>query len=456
MAIIDLTQLLLPYGSRTIKVKATGTGFDDSDWSNTVTYQCLPMLSKKDASTLTIGNTRAAFTTYTLYDKNDTVLDTVSFSGSDGDTIDVDVTNFGFTQDAYNDVYCVASDGNDTYTSATFKFWYGNNIILGVSGLYNSTTALTRTDAAVGKTWTMTSNEITSDFDTLFPFNEMKRVTVDDNVMVYVPEMYWRLGYDSSGRLTDIAVAPEEITTLASGQVSAHSNAFYYGAYGGSYDSNNKMQSKSGVSRRYSQTRAQFRTAAQSNGTGYQIIDVLHTRILEMLFLIEFADKQSENIMWGYTSYNGQCGATDTLTAPSGQLANQGRMRWRYIEDFIGNGYEFFDGIVGQYVTADPTQYGDTPNVGVNYTGTSINGYNLAALQSPDVNNPLLLVPKEGVNNSSYNTYFCDYVNNPSGTYGGYRGRVGSVVNDGLFCWDVGVSVSASSSSIGSRLIKTL
>ena len=455
MAIIDLTQLLLPYGSRTIKVKATGTGFDDSDWSNTVTYQCLPMLSKKDASTLTIGNTRAAFTTYTLYDKNDTVLDTVSFSGSDGDTIDVDVTNFGFTQDAYNDIYCVASNGEDTYTSTTFKFWYGNNIILGVSGLYNSTTALTRTDAAVGKTWTMTSNEITSDFDTLFPFNEMKRVTVDDNVMVYVPEMYWRLGYDSSGRLTDIAVAPEEITTLASGQVSAHSNAFYYGAYGASYDANNKMQSKSGVARRYSQTRAQFRTAAQAIGTGYQLIDVLHTRILEMLWLIEFADKQSENIMWGYTNYGGNCGATDTLTAPSGQLANQGRMRWRYIEDFIGNGYEIIDGIVGTYVTADPSQYGDTQNVGISYTGTSINGYELAALQSPDSNNPLLLVPKEGVSNSSYNTYFCDYVNNPAGNYMIYRGRNNSASSKGLFYWGASV-VSDSFYYIGSRLLKTL
>lgn len=454
MATIDLTQLLLPYGSRTIKVKATGTGFDDSDWSNTVTYNCLPMLRKKDASTVTIANTRATFTSYSLYGANDTLLTTVSFSGADGDTIDVDVTNFGFTQDAYNDIYCVASNGEDTYTSTTFKFWYGNNIILGVSGLYNSTTALTRTDAAVGKTWTMTSNEITSDFDTLFPYNEMVKETVDGNAMVYVPEMYWRLGYDSSGRLTDIAVAPEEITTLSSGQVSAHSDAFYYGAYGGSWSSDT-LKSASGVARQYSKTRAQFRTAAQSNGTGYQIIDVIHTRILEMLWLIEFADKQSENIMWGYTNYGGNCGATDTLTAPSGQLANQGRMRWRYIEDFIGNGYEIIDGIVGTYVTADPSQYGDTQNVGISYTGTSINGYELAALQSPDSNNPLLLVPKEGVSNGSYNTYFCDYVNNPAGNYMIYRGRNSSNSSNGLFFWNAS-GVSYSFSDVGSRLIKTL
>lgn len=457
MATIDLTQLLLPYGNRTLKVKATGTGFDDSDWSNTVTYACLPVLTRIDGSTLRVSNLRAACSTYTIYDAtDDSVLETVSFSGSDGDHVDLDVTNYGFTANAYNPVYCVASDGNDTFTSATLKFWYGSSIILGVSGLYNSTTALTRTDAAVGLTWTMTSNEITSDFDNLFPYNLMVKETVDGNAMVYVPEMYWRLGYDSNGYLTDIAVAPTEME-CGSGQVSAHSDAFYYGAYGASYDGSNKMQSKSGVARRYSQTRAQFRTAAQANGTGYQIIDVLHTRILEMLWLIEFADKNSENIMWGLTSYNGQCGATDTITAPSGQLANQGRMRWRYIEDFIGNGYEFFDGIVGQYVTADPTEYGDTANVGTKMSGTNINqGYELAALGSPDPDNPLLLTPKYCISNSSYNTYFCDYAYVVDGTYVAYRGRNGSASNNGLSYWGVSGGVSSSAGSIGSRLLKLL
>ena len=455
MAIIDLKQLLLAYGNRTIKVKATGTGFEDSDYSNTVTYESLPIVSRYDGSTIRVSNLRAACSTYTLYSAvDDSVLDTISFSGSDGDYVDLDVTNYGFTSNAYNPVYVVASDGNNTWTSATLKFWYGTSLALGVSGLYNSTTALTRTDAATGLTWTMTNNEIASDFDSYFPYNLMVKETVDGNAMVYVPEMYWRLGYDSSGRLTDIAVAPTEFETFADGQVGAHSEAFYYGAYGASYDSNSKMQSKSGVSRKYSQTRAQFRTAATSVGTGYQLIDVYHTRILEMLWLIEFAQKNSESVMWGYTSYGGACGATDTLTSPSGQLANQGRMRWRYIEDFIGNGYEFFDGIVGQYVTDNPSQYGDTNGVGTSFTISGSSGYELAALGSPDSNNPLLLVPKELVSNSSYNTHYCDAIYFASGAYVYDRGR-SSYSDDGLFYWDYS-GVSYSSSDIGSRLMKAL
>lgn len=455
MATIDLAQLLLPYGNNTIKVKATGTGFTDSDWSNSVTYACLPMLSRVDSTTLRVGNLRSVCSTYTIYSAvDDSVLDTISFSGSDGDYEDVDVSTFGFTSNAYNPVYCIASDGNDTYTSVIFNFWYGTAYIYGVSGLYDSTPALTRTDDAVGKTWTMTSNEIASDFDTLFPYNLMVKETVDGNAMVYVPEMYWRLGYDSSGYLTDIAVSPTEITTLGSGQISAHTNPFYYGAYGGAWD-NDVLKSKSGVYRQYSKTRAQFRTAAQANGTGYQLIDVLHTKILEMLWLIEFADKNSENIMWGFTTYGGNCGATDTITAPSGQLANQGRMRWRYIEDFIGNGLEFIDGIIGNYVTADPTQYGDTANVGI-YCN-AVNG-ELSALGSPDKKNPLLLVPILGVGNNSYNTYFCDQTYFYSATaYVLCRGRSAATNTTGLFYWNGGLGGSnASAYDVSSRIIKIL
>ena len=453
MAELDLLSLLIPYGNKTIKVKATGTGYDDSDFSNSVSYVSRPILVREDADTIRITNCRAACTTYNLYDINNNLLATESFSGADGDYIDVSVTGFGWTANTSNKVYCVASDGVNDYTSNTYAHWYGAAVVLGVSGLYSSTTALTRTDAAVGLTWTMTNNEIASDFDNYFPYNMMVKETVDGNAMVYVPEMYWRIGYDDNGYITDVAVSPSAFEAQ-SGKLRAHSDAFYYGAYGASYSSG-VMQSKSGIARQSSQTIAQFRTAANNAGTGYQLIDVYHTRILELLWLIEFADKQSENIMWGYTSYNGQCGATDTLTSPSGQTAAKGRMRWRYIEDFIGNGYEFFDGIYGMSVTSDPQYFGESTTGKTEFTGTSIGGYELAALGFADTNNPLLIVPKLGVSNGSYNTYFCDYVYVLSGAYIYYRGRNDSSASNGLFYWN-NASVSASYIGIGSRLLKTL
>ena len=323
-------------------------------------------------------------------------------------------------------------------------------IILGVTGLYQSSTSLTRTDDAVGMTWSMVNNEIVSDFDSVFPFNKMKKQTVDGNEMVYVPKMYWRFTKDASDYITSVAVSNMPFVAQ-SGQVVGQTEAFYYGAYKGSV-SNSKLSSKTGVAPQYSQTRATFRTQAQANGSGYQIVDLVHTNILEMLWLIEFATKNSDSVMKGYT-YGGTTGATDNLTKPSGQLSVGGRMRYRYIEDFIGNGYEFFDGITGYYATANPSQYADS-QVGTQFSGSGIaNEWNLNALGFVDETQPLLIVPKLALSNTSYNTYFCDQVTCESGERVYMRGRNSTGSYDGLCSW-LSYAYTFTHASVGSRLIK--
>ena len=358
-----------------------------------------------------------------------------------------------FTTEGSYQVSVVARATNYTDSNASNTVTYNIGVvakpIYGVSGLYNSTTALTRTDDAVGMTWAMSNNEISSDFDNVFPYNQMVRETINGNVFVKIPAMYWRIGYDANNYITDIAVSEGEMTAGAN-QVVVQTSAFYYGAYGASQASS-VMKSVSGVSRQYSQTRATFRSQATANGTGYTLIDVLHTRIVEFLWLIEFADKNSENIMWGFTSYGGACGATDNLTSPSGQLAAQGRMRWRYIEDFIGNGREFFDGIAGLYVTANPSQYGDTTGVGTAFAvGGAGSGNELAALGIVDMTNPLLATPAYTVSNSSFNTYFCDGVYTTNTVF--CRGRNYARAYRGLFCWRSS-NVGDSDYDVGSRLL---
>ena len=451
MAKLDLKSLLLPYGMHTIKAKAKGTGYTDSEFSNAVNYESKPICVYYNSTTMRIINCRAVATQYNIYNEAGELLTTMAYSGEDGGYIDVDVASLGLTSGEHNKLYCEAVVGGNTYASDILPFWYGESYILGVSDLYVSATACTRTDDATELTWVMTDNEISSDFDNYFPYSKMKKVTIGDNEFVYVPMMYWRLGYNDDGYLTDVAVSPVEMEA-GDNQVIARSDAFYYGAYGASVSSS-VMKSKSGVSRQYNNTRANFRTYAENNGANYHLIDVLHTRILELLWLIEFADKNSENIMWGYTSYGGACGATDTLTQPSGQIASQGRMRWRYIEDFIGNGWEFFDGITGAFVTSDVEKYGDT-NEGVQWVNSGRSNYYLTALGSLDGENPLLLVPMGGSGSSS--TYFCDsYSVNYSTTtpYVAYRGRGNAGTGCGLFYWYVSSSVSSTGSSIGSRLL---
>ena len=442
----DLLQFHMPYGQVQITAKAKADGYTDSDISNTVTYNSRPYISRKDGTTLQITNCRAAATNYEIY-LDGTKVGDVAYSGVDGGTLDVDITTLGFTQSAINKVYVKGTGtGVEDNQSETLSFWYGDNVILGVSGLYQSEPTLTRTDNAVGLTWSMSNNVISSDFDNKFPYNLMQRETIDGDVFVYIPEMYWRIGYDNNHYITDIAVAPAAME-VGENQILAHSDEFYYGAYGASV-MDNVMHSKSGVSRKYLMSCENFRIAAKARGAKYRQLDLYHMRILDFLWLIEFATKNSDTVMMGYTNYNGMCGETDSLTVPSGQLSSGGRMRWRYIEDFIGNGYEFFDGAYDLGATQNESKYGQTVS-DVTYSPIG-SGYCLSALKI-DEKYPLLAVPGSYVNNN-FNTYFCDQVRCEPGGWVYYRGRSDTSETDGLFQWHY-CYASGGYDNFGSRLL---
>lgn len=319
--------------------------------------------------------------------------------------------------------------------------------IYGVSGLYQSDPALTRTDDAVGMSWTMNDNIILSDFDDVFPYNQMVRKTIDGDVFVKIPAMYFRIGRNSDGYITDLAVSEDKMIA-GENQVVAHVDAFYFGAYGASV-LNEKMYSKTGVARTSRVSCGNFRTYAKARGTKYRQLDLYHMRVLDFLWLIEFATKDSDAVMRGYTSDDGTCGATDNLTVPSGQLSSDGRMRWRYIEDFVGNGLEFFDGAYGLGATQDESKYGQQVT-DVTYLPTP-NGHCLSALKISDTY-PLLAVPGESVKNSYYDTFFCDFVNCASGDIVYSHGRCYSGVDYGLFRWD-SYNAPGEYAAIGSRLL---
>lgn len=73
--------------------------------------------------------------------------------------------------------------------------------IYGVEWTNDASTTMTRTDDAVGMTYTNNSGKFTSDFDNVFPYNQMKRQTIGGNVFVKIPAMWFRVGYDNSKKL---------------------------------------------------------------------------------------------------------------------------------------------------------------------------------------------------------------------------------------------------------------
>ena len=297
--------------------------------------------------------------------------------------------------------------------------------IYGVSGLYASAPALTRTDDAVGLSFEIDrfSGAIGSDFNDVFPWNVAEVVDDAAGKFVSFPEMYFRIGTDESDRITDVAVSARP-----SGSGNWYRVApFMYGCYGASIDKD-KMRSVSGVERAGNRTRKQFRELAFNSGEGYIPIDLYHRNVLMLLWWIEFATKDSRSIMTGriYKSGNKSgcsirpCGGTDSVPTPSGYEPEYDQMRYHYIEDFIGNVWEMIDGICmsgegeRDYVTADPTKFNDSPadKSALPWVNPSSD---VVAAYSWDPGHPFLFMPIETVENSDCNTHFCNYVFHSSG-----------------------------------------
>lgn len=420
MANINLLDLHLPYGDRTIKVKAKASGFTDSDFSNSVTYHSAPILAvdANDSTVLTISNLRAAVTSYELY-INGTLHTTLPYSGADGGSMTVDLDDLTSVPEGRLTISVKGvGTGVESNESNEVSTYYGtiSSVVYGVSGLYAESPTLTRTDDAVGMSAVVNSSTgaVSSDFDSAFPWSQAEVVTIGGNKFLKMPDMWFRIGKDSSNRITDVAVSNEQGSTGNWYKV----NSFYYGIYGGSV-SNSKLASVSGVARQHTKTRAEFRSYASANGSGYHQLDLYHNTVMKFLWLIEWATKDSASIMPGKTSATGSSacntGGTDGLSTPSGFNTTTQQMRWHYIEDFVGNYLEFVDGAFGSgstyYVTADPTKFGDSATgmntLAYSYPSNASSSNRCVSALGWDDNNPFLVQPKEQTG-TDYTKHFCD------------------------------------------------
>lgn len=350
--------------------------------------------------------------------------------------------------------------------------------IYGVEWTNDATTTMTRTDDATSMTYSVTGGKFASDFDNVFPYNQMKRETISGNVFVKIPSMWFRIGYDANKKIVSIAVSETQGDAKTGEGVTyewRQTKAFYYGAYGAS-SNGTTLSSVSGATRVVSITRAVARTRAMAVGTGYHQRDLYAGTILMFLFWIEYATKKSQNYpttLGGVFPTMGlsakvSTGGTDSIYneteganfCVSGYTSNN-QIVWHGIEDFFNNTYEWEDGITGngtaggvQYVSDDYTKYNDTG------TGMNTLSYNSPASGSGDclealgwdTNNPFLVQPIAVRNDSNYTTGFTDYAstsNNIVSRRGAYWGASASY---GLSAFGR-YTVSDSSTSIGCRLV---
>lgn len=448
MPTLDLTQYFKTYGKQTIRVKCRAEGFRDSNIAESV-VNVMPVAwySKKG---ITITNILQNVSKIELY-IDDELKDSIEHDVENTDNVVISLDKYSLEPTTIYDVYAKVYIGEEAFATDVVK----TAEVLGVSGLYASNPSLVRTDDAEELEFVIDSStgQISSDFDDKFPYDEMEEITIGDNVFIKIPAMAFRIGTDSNKNITDIAVA-----RVPTGKGTWYeTKEFYYGKYKGCV-MDGKLLSKKTVAPSASRTIANFRGYAAANGDCYHQLDIYHKTILNFLWLIEFATKNSDAIMTGLKTGNASAttGLTDEISTPSGFLTSNKRMKWHGIEDFVGNLFEFYDGVYINYYTENPNNFSNdtTGKYQLSYTPSTA-GQCIASL-GWDSNHPFMCMPKEEINNSSFNTYYCDQGYAPNSSYpvcyGGASAWSNNSSGSGAF-FVASNSANAAYAVLGARLL---
>lgn len=278
--------------------------------------------------------------------------------------------------------------------------------------------------------------EVQNDFDSIYPWSDIKtynyntttkQITAfigeptfkfdgtNGEVMTRFPEFWYKREQKTEGGNTYeyIHIADFE----AEGFVK--SEQFSLSRYTAS-GTPSRLHSKSETLPLFTMTPENYRIYARALGNGWGLLDIWHWSILQILYLVEYADYNVQNIL-GQGSVANQAhgvnysGGCDSLEMKSGCLGNDGTYSiiYRGIEDIYGNMWQFCDGIninnCQAYVCNNPEEYicdlFDEPYYAIGYRSSTASGQYTKKV-GYDKNNSLFQLPIEGEGNS--NTYITD------------------------------------------------
>lgn len=304
----------------------------------------------------------------------------------------------------------------------------------------------------------------------------------DGQVMVEIPKFYFKYGYSGTVHTWEISnvLLPGFSVHPAFVRSGVEVDHRYCGAYEGFKDGANVLSSESGRTPTGTLTRANFRAYAAARGAGWSQLDFYLVSAVQLLYLTEYADFDSQSMIgtgntayaaWnatecigttGYSNSDGN-GTNASNTAVStlpvdGSATNDGveeteYMTYRGIENFYGSMYQFVDGVnINDYVwyaCQDPADFADDTAVG--YTDLGITAHNsdgyVATLEQIDDG---FIAASVGATSA---TKLCDYYYRAVGWRvcrvggGAYNGLIA-----GAFCVNAYSDSAASDASIGGRL----
>ena len=281
----------------------------------------------------------------------------------------------------------------------------------------------------------------------------------DGNVMVEIPKFWYKYEHVSGVHkwsISDGNHGPDYEVHPAFIRGGVEKDYRYYPAYEG-FNLSGKLISGSGRTPTVNQTRAQFRILAAANGAGWSQIDWNLLVAVQLLYLTEYADFNSQAMIGrgndtgsDYTMTTG--GSNSIGNASSLSTNNDTWMSYRGIENWYASMFKFIDGVNVQerkyFINSNPATFADDVFTG-NYvdsgiTSVATNGY---------VSN---LVPsKKGFVASavagSDSTYIPDYFYQAAGSmvvlFGGYAAYG---LNAGGFCLYAYYGASIANGIVGS------
>jgi len=347
----------------------------------------------------------------------------------------------------------------------------------GVSGLTNSNPALTRTDDAVGKTWSKNSSTglISTDFDEDFNFEE---VVDGNNTFIRIPKMYYKRTTDTI-QLSDHSQTGFEVHSLFVDESGNEMNYFDVGKYK-AYMNGSKLESKANKTAYGSISITNGRTYARANNTSsyqYLIDDIRLVSFIWMLWMVVFATRNTEDVMGtSWYSYSGATtGNTDSLvnnnlTYPRSICAQDPTthsFKFFGIEDIVGAGREWVDGIAFNnldiYVAYKPSTYispskvsnlTDAGYIKLSYAQVNnSSGYTIKTM-GLDNDNAAIMYPSEATTDTNYNTYYCDAQYTGSGIKAFCFGAYSFYAHEGLFCCSSNGDFSTANGTVRLRLCR--
>ena len=311
-----------------------------------------------------------------------------------------------------------------------------------------------------------------SPFDNYMPWMGMEEVDIDASGRVYpanrtspssatcvkIPQFYYKV--EKSGNIFRYYIADGPIDGFSLHPGSESYVARYEG-YLVNKSGGQALCSYSNTPAKTGLTRAEFRNYAKNFASNAQLYDFAAWCAYDLLYLVEYADWDSQKKIGQGLSNNpsvNKTGLTDAMVYHTGRAhsGDNAAVQYRGVENPWGNVREWVDGINFQnrtaYICTDPTKYADDTTANYTSTGVTLSsttGWIKGLGLSTDF--PWAYLPNEPGGSST--TYIPDYMY--SG--GGWRvldvgGSYSDKISGGLFYFNASLESSRSGSLIGARL----